>query len=74
MNFIAILKGVQIWVEFIMFMLGKGKLEATRQVCEDALMAVGIHLAEGILVWQTVLLVEQQVRFFNLRQFFVFEY
>ncbi|KAL7647983.1 UNVERIFIED_CONTAM: hypothetical protein RMT77_001599 [Armadillidium vulgare] len=51
---------VQIWVEYIMFMLGGGNMAETREVCDEALTAVGIHFAEGILVWQAVSLVEQQ--------------
>ena len=46
-----------------MFMLGGGDIEATRQVGEQALTAVGTHVAEGVLVWQVVILVEKQVRF-----------
>ncbi|XP_050725167.1 squamous cell carcinoma antigen recognized by T-cells 3-like [Eriocheir sinensis] len=52
---------VQVWVEYVMFMLGGGDLDATRQVGERALTAVGTHVAEGVLVWQVVLLVEKQV-------------
>ncbi|XP_068216225.1 squamous cell carcinoma antigen recognized by T-cells 3-like [Palaemon carinicauda] len=52
---------VQIWVEYVMFMLGGGDMDATRAVGDQALMAVGTHVAEGILVWQVVLLVEKQV-------------
>ena len=44
-----------------MFMLGGGDIEATRQVAERALTAAGTHVAEGVLVWQVVLLVEKQV-------------
>lgn len=53
--------GVQVWVEYVMFMLGGGDLDATRQVGDRALTAVGTHVAEGVLVWQVVLLVEKQV-------------
>lgn len=52
---------VQVWVEYVMFMLGGGDMEATRQVAERALIATGTHVAEGVLVWQVVLLVEKQV-------------
>ncbi|XP_066945811.1 squamous cell carcinoma antigen recognized by T-cells 3-like [Macrobrachium rosenbergii] len=52
---------VQAWVEYVMFMLGGGDMDATRAVGDQALMAVGTHVAEGILVWQVVLLVEKQV-------------
>lgn len=44
-----------------MFMLGCGDMEATREVGECALTAVGIHVAEGVLVWEVVLMVEKQV-------------
>ncbi|KAG0710360.1 Squamous cell carcinoma antigen recognized by T-cells 3 [Chionoecetes opilio] len=53
--------GVQVWVEYVMFMLGGGDMEATRQVGDGALTAAGTHVAEGVLVWQVVLLVEKQV-------------
>ncbi|KAB7501239.1 Squamous cell carcinoma antigen recognized by T-cells 3 [Armadillidium nasatum] len=60
---------VQIWVEYIMFMLGGGNMAETREVCEEALTAVGIHFAEGILVWQAVSLVEQQINPKNVLNF-----
>lgn len=44
-----------------MFMLGCGDMEATREVGERALTAVGIHVAEGVMVWEVVLMVEKQV-------------
>ncbi|XP_042223053.1 squamous cell carcinoma antigen recognized by T-cells 3-like [Homarus americanus] len=52
---------VQLWVEYVMFMLGSGDMTATRAVAERALTAVGTHVAEGVLIWQVVLLVEKQV-------------
>ncbi|KAK7072870.1 hypothetical protein SK128_011164 [Halocaridina rubra] len=52
---------VQVWVEFVMFMIGGGNIDDTRRVAEQALTAVGTHVAEGILVWQVVLLVEKQI-------------
>uniref|UniRef100_A0A0P4WF69 RRM domain-containing protein n=1 Tax=Scylla olivacea TaxID=85551 RepID=A0A0P4WF69_SCYOL len=52
---------VQVWVEYVMFMLGGGDIEATRKVGDRALTAAGTHVAEGVLVWQVVLLVEKQV-------------
>ncbi|CAL4063250.1 unnamed protein product, partial [Meganyctiphanes norvegica] len=52
---------VSLWVEYIMFMLGGGDKGATRAVCDAALTAVGTHVGEGLLVWQAVLLTEQQV-------------
>ncbi|ROT78776.1 Squamous cell carcinoma antigen recognized by T-cells 3 [Penaeus vannamei] len=51
---------VQVWMEYVMFMLGGGDYTATRAVGEKALTAVGTHVAEGLLVWQVVLLVEKQ--------------
>ena len=42
-------------------MLGGGNHEATRKVCDQALVSVGTHVGEGLLVWQSVLLFEQQV-------------
>ncbi|XP_027207543.2 squamous cell carcinoma antigen recognized by T-cells 3 [Penaeus vannamei] len=52
---------VQVWMEYVMFMLGGGDYTATRAVGEKALTAVGTHVAEGLLVWQVVLLVEKQI-------------
>ncbi|KAK3855213.1 hypothetical protein Pcinc_038368 [Petrolisthes cinctipes] len=52
---------VQLWVEYIMFMLGCGDMEATRMVGERALTAVGTHVAEGTMVWEVVLMVEKQI-------------
>lgn len=49
-------------MEYVMFMLGGGDYTATRAVGEKALTAVGTHVAEGLLVWQVVLLVEKQVK------------
>lgn len=52
---------VQLWVEYVMFMLGSGDMVATRAVGELGLTSVGTHVAEGVLVWQVVLLVEKQI-------------
>ncbi|KAK8726198.1 hypothetical protein OTU49_010418 [Cherax quadricarinatus] len=52
---------VQLWVEYVMFTLGSGDMVATRATGERALTAVGTHVAEGVLIWQVVLLVEKQI-------------
>nr|XP_045609668.1 squamous cell carcinoma antigen recognized by T-cells 3-like isoform X1 [Procambarus clarkii] len=52
---------VQLWVEYVMFMLGSGDVVATRAIGERALTAAGTHVAEGVLTWQVVLLVEKQI-------------
>lgn len=59
-------------MEYVMFMLGGGDYTATRAVGEKALIAVGTHVAEGLLVWQVVLLVEKQVNLIVLftKEFF----
>ena len=47
---------VSLWVEYIQFSIGgmaaEGGLEAVRAVCERALTATGLHVAEGWMVWE----------------------
>ena len=47
---------MRVWLEFIQYSIGgmgeSGGIEAVRGVCERAVTAVGLHVAEGALIWE----------------------
>ncbi|XP_047736923.1 squamous cell carcinoma antigen recognized by T-cells 3-like isoform X2 [Hyalella azteca] len=52
---------VQVWTEYVLFSIGGGDIDATRDVYERALAAVGTHVRDGELLWQSITCIEEQV-------------
>ncbi|KAF2354152.1 LSM-interacting domain [Trinorchestia longiramus] len=52
---------VKVWTEYLLFSVGGGDIEATREVAERALAAVGTHIRDGELLWQSITCIEEEV-------------
>lgn len=44
----------ELWMEYILFCIGLGNTDATRELINRAISSSGMHTAEGSLVWNTL--------------------